>query len=256
MHPELEGEFRRGFIFGATGPDIFYFEGKRGHALAGTVHEGGPEGLFSRMPELFAGDELERGYAMGLMLHYFGDRAIHPYIGWLCKKDGRVQAHVEAESAIEYAAYFREYGEAITSFDMRGAFIVDDGMINAAWAFWNARLPGGIERSFVRRSLLNMVALTSLLLSPGPAKLFIAGIADSLGGGGNFRAHFRLERGDALMNDAHAPWQGPMGISTESVEDIMAKTVSAFAAIYKRASEACPDEWFFEYSESFGYGCG
>lgn len=252
-HPELDESFARAFIFGAEGPDPFFFMGKQGYALASAIHKSDPRSLFDPLPELF-GTEARRGYALGVMLHYFGDRGIHPYIGWLSEKDGRACAHVEYESAIEVEAYRREFGSELRNFDYKGTYRRSCEVINAAYSFWRARLGEEITVTYIETAFRRMRRLTTLFMHASKGACLMARLLDRLSGiPGGVMAHMKTDRGSSAMNDARSPWIGPDGESTASVGDIMDEAVAAFSNEYDRLM-LNPGGARFSHTEPFSYG--
>lgn len=252
--PGFPRDFARGLLFGSQGPDLFFFGGTRkSYVFACAIHDGSPAALFSDLMEDIANEsELYRGYALGVLLHYFGDRNIHPYVGDHCRKNPSPYVHAFFESAIDACVYEREFGAPIWQFNYDAAFRRDRALALAARDFWSRRLGGALRLSYVRRCLDTMAYLTKIFsrAKPGTVK-FAARIGKLAGKPEAALAHFRPKADARVMNDRREEWLSPTGPCRESVEDILARVLEDFARAYDALREGT---YRFACTEPFSYG--
>lgn len=253
-HPAVSGAFARGLCFGSQGPDLFFFGvTKKSAALARAIHAGAPAALFETLAEDLAGqDDLSRGYALGVLLHYFGDRGLHPYVGWYCRVHATPYVHVRFETAIDLCVYERTFGAPISSFDYGAVFRRDRQLVRAVHAFWNERLGGRLRRGFIIRCLIGMSVLTRLFVRARPGVVRAARVVGELAGNPQgVLAHFKCGADADVMNDSHEEWLSPTGPSRESVEDILCRIVSDFTSAYDALAAGT---YRFDWEETFSYG--
>ncbi|HWQ58757.1 MAG TPA: zinc dependent phospholipase C family protein [Clostridia bacterium] len=253
-HPGLSPEFARGLSFGSQGPDLFFFGATRGSYLyARSIHAGDPAALFSNLAEDLAGKgELYRGYALGVLLHYFGDRNIHPYVGAYCSAHPSPYVHVFFESAIEAVAVRREFGAPVAAFDYGAAFRRDGRLVRAAYAFWKKRAGRGFRAAYVWRCFLGMAFLTKLFSRAHPRVVRLTEFFGRLTGKPEAAmAHFKRGLDESAMNDERRAWVAPDGPRLESVEDILQRTVADFAREYEAILAG---NYRFTHTERFSNG--
>jgi hypothetical protein len=253
-HPGLSGAFARGLCFGSQGPDLFFFGAtKQSHVFSCAIHDGDPGALFADLAkDLRDQDDLYRGYALGVLLHYFGDRGLHPYVGWHCREHPAPYEHVFFETAIDMCVYEREYQKPIASFDYDTAFRYDRALLRAVHAFWSRRLGGRLGAAYVWRCLRSMRTLTKLFVRAKPFTVRAARLYGRLSGNtAAALSHFKLNPDESAMNDAHREWLSPAGPSRESVEDILRGVADAFTREYDALAAGT---YVFSYRESFSYG--
>lgn len=253
-HPGVTREFARGLRFGSQGPDIFFFGAtKRSYVFSCSIHDGDPRALFSDLDANISGEtELYRGYALGVLLHYFLDMTVHPYVGRHCEEHPQPYEHVFFESAIESVAIFREYGCAVKDFKYDEAFVRGDDIAKTALRFWNGRLSTHISLRYIRRCLFNMRFLTKLFMRARPGTVRAARLVGRvIGDMPAAMAHFKLGFDETVMNDARAPWLSPEGTRSDSVEDMLERALSRFTNAY---DALCAGEYSFGYTEPFSYG--
>jgi hypothetical protein len=253
-HAELSREFARGLCFGSQGPDLFFFGAtKRSYVFSCAIHDGDPAALFANLAEdLRDRDDLYRGYALGVLLHYFGDRGLHPYVGWHCREHPVPYEHVFFETAIDMCVYERAYQKPIASFDYDAAFRRDRKLFHAIYTFWSRRLGGRLSLVYVWGCLRSMGKLTKIFLRAKPVSVRVARLYGRLSGNtAAALSHFKLNPDESAMNDAHREWHSPAGSSRESVEDILRGVVDAFTREYDALAAGA---YRFSYRESFSYG--
>lgn len=253
-HPEKSDEFARGLYFGSQGPDLFFFGAtKRSHALAEALHAGDPSALFRGLADDIRHEgDLYRGYALGVLLHYFGDRGIHPYVGWYCRKNPTPYVHNFLESAIDMCVYEREYGARIAGFDYDAAFRYDHRLLRAVEAFWNRRMSEKLSPAYLWCCLRQMNGMTKVFLRARPFTVKLALLLGRLTGNtAAAMAHFKRGADESVMNDAHDAWLSPAGVSHESVEDILERAVAEFTAMYDALAAGT---YRFDFTETFSYG--
>lgn len=253
-HPETSDAFARGFCFGSQGPDLFFFGGTRKSSVFScAIHEGDPAALFANLADDLRGqDDLYRGYALGVLLHYFGDRGLHPYVGWHCREHPAPREHVFFETAIDMCVYEREYQKPIADFAYDAVFRRDRRLFRAMYAFWQKRLGGRLSPVYVWGCLQSMGAMTKVFLRAKPFAVRTARLYGRLTGkSATVLSHFKLHADASVMNDAHSTWITPAGPSRESVEDLLCGIVDAFTGEYDALAAGV---YRFAYRESFSYG--
>lgn len=253
-HPDVSPQFARGLRFGSQGPDIFFFGAtRRSYIFSCSIHDGDPSALFAGLAGDIAGEtELYRGYALGVLLHYFLDMTIHPYVGQHCAADPRPYEHVFFESAIEMAVFCREYGFEIKDFNYDAAFVRGRDIAPVMLRFWNRRLSQDVNDGYIRRCLFNMRYLTKMFMRAKAGTVRAARFAGRLiRNPAAAMAHFKTGFDESVMNDARAPWDSPDGTMYDSVEDMLDIALERFTRAYDAIGAGT---YSFLYKKPFSYG--
>jgi hypothetical protein len=125
---------RDAFLWGAQGPDFFYYhrilkpwkENLRG--IGGRLHHERPSRLLSAIRDFQKdrGDEITKSYVMGFLCHYSLDSTAHPFVYWDVKSlypvypergDGFLHNHVE--SVLDGIILRSVTGKLANDFDLR-----------------------------------------------------------------------------------------------------------------------------------------
>jgi hypothetical protein len=252
--------FIQGFTFGVHGPDIFFFAASpEAFALGDRIHDSKPGPLFeTKFSELPRQDDLYQGYAYGVLLHYFEDRIMHQYVGYIRRKYNDERLHGICERQFDVSLYRREYGKPITSFSMDRYYKVDESLCETAFRYWQDRVQDPLlTRELVSRGLWNMVSMVKLMARPNALIKFSIWLRERREGKpGEYMFRFDTSLHEEHMNLDHQVWESQNGPLTLSVPDILDKGVADFEAEYTLIQELLRDHkpYEFAHSETFSWG--
>lgn len=260
-HKFLEGKgfsknFTEGFYFGVQGPDIFFYHtpiksGSDGYVVGGKLHKKTQDELFSKEIErIFERNDYYRGYFFGVLLHYYGDANIHPYVGFLEREKGNTMSHAEIEKRIDVEMYKRTFSSSINGFDVKSAYKVSNALCEEIVNFWSERADIlNLSNGYIKKCMNNMVVFNKVFSKANPTLVNVLKKFD--GEEKRLTGHFKFGEYEEILNLDKKPWTRPDGEVTLSVPEICENAISEFEAKY---NEIKGGETVFTDVRTFEYG--
>lgn len=130
------------FIFGAQGPDFFYYINKwkpfskvRYSHLGNALHHQNPEPLVRCLLEILktSDSKVQKSYIAGFLSHYFMDVHCHPLI---CRLGPEHDTHKRVEMNLEALCIFDYWSLSRSSLDLSALKIRDLSQYEALGALW------------------------------------------------------------------------------------------------------------------------
>lgn len=256
----FSADFVRGMRFGVQGPDPFFFGKDKGSfAFGDKLHDCAPKLYFEiESDSIGKMSELYKGYYFGVMLHYFEDRIMHQYVGYLCRKYPSPTTHGSVEREFDIVLYQKEYGKKIKTFDVKKHYKVSLDVIDVVHSFWSKRVEDDILTvDFVKTSLQRCFSLTSKLLKANPILIALVKAKEKQQGmKGVLSCHFKTGYSEENMNLCRTPWQGEKEQFTLSVPDIVAKGLTDFEQEYNKVNQCFSENKPYIFTHTQWFSCG
>lgn len=256
----LEGKgfsknFSEGFYFGVQGPDIFFYHtplkgGSDGYVIGGKLHKKTQEEIFSKgVEKIFERNDYYRGYYFGVLLHYYGDANIHPYVGFLERECKNALSHAEIEKRIDVEMYKYTFKKPVSEFDVSSAYKVSSPLCEEIVNFWTERTDIlNVSERYIRKCMNNMVNFNRIFTNCNKTLLKILKKFD--GDGQSLTGHFKYGEYETVLNLEKRPWTRPDGEVNLSVPEMAENAVSEFEKKYeeiKNGDVTFTDVRTFEY---------
>lgn len=247
--------FTEGFYFGVQGPDIFFYHtpmigGSDGYKVGGKLHKKTQEELFAKGVDcIFERNDYYRGYYFGVLLHYYGDANIHPYVGFLERECKNELSHAEIEKRIDVEMYKSVFGKTLNEFDVKSAYKVSTALCEEIINFWSERAEIlNLSKGYIKKCMNNMVMFNRVFSRCNPTLLKVLKKLD--GEGQSLTGHFKYGEYDTILNNQKRSWTRPDGEVTLSVLELCDKAVEEFETKYneiKGGGVVFTDVRTFEY---------
>ncbi len=257
-------QFTEGFYYGVQGPDLLFFHkpitGGEGLALGNKVHSDLPKQLFEKdFLKLKEKNDYYKGYYFGVLLHFFGDLNMHPYIGYLCTLDSNNKyAHIMRERDIDVFTYEGEFNEPVKNFRVKDYYIYSKELKNAISEFWTSRNGNPIiTPKFIKRCMTNMVISSRMFAKSNKFILGVIKIFEGKNKEGMATGHFKTTRNTEVMNYEKKPWTAPHGTVTFSVDEILDNTLIGYNKEFDKMQDNLKTNtpYVFTFDKTFDYGC-
>lgn len=247
--------FCEGFYFGVQGPDLFFYHtpiksGSGGYLVGGKLHKKTQKEIFAKNADrIFERNDHYRGYYFGVLLHYFGDANVHPYVGFLERETKNALSHAEIEKQIDIELYKKEFGESVNTFKVDDYYKISSELAREIVAFWGERAEIlNLTERYVKKCMRNIVNFNAMFTKCNPALLkFLQKIE---GESKTFSGHFKFGEYDKILDLEKRAWESPDGERTLSVPEMAENAVKEFEAEYKKIKDgdfSFSDERTFEY---------
>lgn len=253
-------DFKKGLYFGVQGPDPFFF-GKNinANAYADSLHDLAPKHYFEMESDIIEkSNDTYKGYYFGVLLHYFVDRIMHQYVGYLCRKYPSTSTHGRVEKEFDMVLYKKEYGKDIKTFKMNNYYVVDDNIVDNMYKFWNMRMPNEIlTKEFVRQSLNTFISSTKMLINPNFIIVAMVKAKERKQNlNGELLCHIKNGYSEENMNYDKGEWESPIGKYTLSVEEIVQKGLVDFEKEYNIIVNANRNKEHYQFIHKEEFSCG
>lgn len=253
----------RGMLFGVQGPDFLFYASvlkttddvRFGHEFHGYV----PKFFFENCVEMLKNRnvenyELKRGYVMGMMLHYLGDKTIHPYIGWreeFRNESGDKYIHMQNESEIDLLMYKREYGKDVLTLNVGKEMKYDKSLEEVIFDTWNCQEVHSLSRKVIKKGFRTLV-LSGKVFAKNQLKWLLA-LAEGKNSKGVFTCHYKDDVNEPVLNMEKEEWSFAGVTSNMSVPEIVDRTMELFYEEVEKIDGAIEKggEYEFNHEENF-----
>lgn len=250
-------------LFGVEGPDyLFYaaiFKQTAESAFGHTFHRFVPKYFFEKCFEDLKNTadenyEIKKGYILGILLHYFGDTTIHPYINWLEEfQNGEnfKYIHMQNESEIDLLLYKMEYGKEISTFDPTKEMKYDKNFQRVVYEVWQNQDMQEISVNAIKKGC-KLLALSGKVFNKNMFK-WIFKIAEPKSAKGYFMCHFKDDVNEKVMNLEKADWTHEGETFNMSIPEIIDATMEKFYAEVEKinACIASGEKYEFTHTTDF-----
>ncbi len=248
--------FTEGFYFGVQGPDIFFYHtpmkgGSDGYVVGGKLHKKTQEELFKKgLDTIFERNDYYRGYYFGVLLHYYGDANIHPYVGFTERECKNELSHAEIEKRIDVEMYKETFSESINDFKVKNYYKVSSALCDEIVNFWSERAEIlNLSKKYIKKCMNNMVMFNCMFSKCNPNLLKVLKKLD--GEGQSLTGHFKYGEYDTILNKDERTWIRPDGEVTLSVPTMCETAVKEFE---KKYNEIKSGDAVFTDVRTFEYG--
>jgi len=250
-------EFSQAFLFGTHGPDFLFFketDEKLGHIL----HMNNAKKLFNNYDiQLINKSEYYKGYAYGLMLHYYIDRYVHQYVGYLVNLDNYPGRHALTEATFDTVMYKEEYNEPINNLNFKKEYQINDNLIHEITSFYqDLNISDSMTFDYINKAWKKMILSTSLMLKPNPILLFFIKLYEKIKNKGTFySSHFFTKDMDTLlfMNNEHKSWDSLYGKDTHSFKEILEIGMNDYRNEIKKINYCILNKMKYEFNNPVNF---
>lgn len=259
----LSKEEMKGMLFGVEGPDyLFYasiFAKSDETAFGYAFHKFVPKEFFEKCFQDLKDKNhpnylLKRGYILGILLHYFGDMTIHPYINWLEENKNSENfkfIHMQNEAEIDLLLYEREYGKSINGFDPSKEIKYGKDLEQVIFEVWQNQDVQPISKKVIKKGCKRLV-LSGKIFNQNKFKWLLK-LAEPKSVEGFFMCHYKDDVNPAVMNDERNDWTWEGETRNMSISDIVDATMEKFYAEVAKIEDciANGEEYTFDYKVNF-----
>lgn len=236
----LSQEEMQGMLFGVEGPDYLFYASifaKSAETTFGySFHKFVPKYFFEKCVQDLketsnANYKIKRGYILGMLLHYFGDMTIHPYINWLEEHKNSENfrfIHMQNEAEIDLLLYEMEYGKSINNFNPSKEMKFDKNLQQVIFEVWQNQDMQVISKEVIKKGCKRLV-LSGNIFNQNRFKWLLK-LAEPKSVKGFFMCHYKDDINPAVMNMEKNPWTCEGETFNMSIPDIVDATLEKFLA--------------------------
>jgi len=250
-------EFNEALLFGTHGPDFLFFKDTDEH-LGHILHANNAKKLFNDCDILLKNkSDYYKGYLYGLLLHYYIDRYVHQYVGYLVSLDNYPGRHALVEATFDSYMYKKEFKKDITTLKFSDEYKLNDNLLKEITSYFNdIKYSKSLTFDYIKECWSLMINRTDLMLKPNPVLLFLIRIYEKLFKKGTFySSHFftKDKYTDKFMNYEKNNWNSAIGIDNHSFDEIIEIGLNDYRKEIKKIEDCIKTNTKYEFNNPINF---